>query len=177
MPIGNLAAHLQKLSALGEADGIVAIGQLLILSQLLAHIVDLLVGMDEEAALVVQHNVAANLQGADVGAISLLLDELLNGAQTEGQTTSVAHAVPQYNGQHGGIVVDIISRSVAIRFLYAIGLAKGQQQRAQQINRAVDKSHLVDVFKLSSVSIVFVGAGYSLFLFTFVIAPELTEFA
>jgi len=89
----------QELAALREADGVVALGQPLVLQQLLAYPLHLLVGMDEEAALPVQDRIAANLQGPHVAALCLLHDEAHDGAQTEGHAAGVAHAVPQDHGQ------------------------------------------------------------------------------
>lgn len=55
-------ANVQKLSALTEADGIVAILQPLVLLQLFANVANLYIGMNEETTLIVLHQISADLQ-------------------------------------------------------------------------------------------------------------------
>merc|ERR1719209_1582094 len=97
-PLGNSP---KELPSLGKPDGVVASGQLSVLSDHLAHLPDLSVGIPEEATLGVCEQVASDHDPVDVHAGDVLLQDVCDPDHASG---TVPHPVPKDHWHRSSIV-------------------------------------------------------------------------
>ena len=100
----------KELPSLGKPDGIVASCQLGVLSDHLAHLPDLPVGVPEEATLGVSEQVAPDHDPVDVHAGDVLLQDVCDPSHAGG---TVPHPVPKDDWDRSGIVSVWVSHKSA----------------------------------------------------------------
>lgn len=81
--------HSQELATLGETHGVKPVLQVLVSGQHGAGRVDLRVGVQEEPVKHVLQKAIAHLNGVDVDTRDLALDQVHDGAHTDGVTARV----------------------------------------------------------------------------------------